>query len=309
MRNLKKVLEDDLGLDMAGWTLREAWDVSDDGLTIVGFGTNRNGDTEAWMATIPRAVPDILPNDTDADEDRLSAVLVDGADDWVAADGIRAARAEWSLDDGDPCWEEVGGDWSDRAREGAYQGDYRAIGPGSGANVWRWELGGLAVGSYEVFATWSRGMTRGSGGQRMRPLRYWTVRRRWRQVRVNQEVAPQEPEADGAVWKTLTAGDVAAEDFFGTAVSISGNSVIVGAPGHDTINGEDAGSAHVFQWDGTAWTQVGSNGVTPDDGEAWAYFGNSVSISGDYLGVLGGQGDKCVVDRLSGKTACEYPKA
>jgi len=42
MRNLKDVLEKDYGLNLAGWTLEVARGISDDGLTIVGRGVNRN---------------------------------------------------------------------------------------------------------------------------------------------------------------------------------------------------------------------------------------------------------------------------
>ena len=41
------------GVDLTGWTLDEVTAISDDGQTIVGSGTNPNGDTEAWMAVIP----------------------------------------------------------------------------------------------------------------------------------------------------------------------------------------------------------------------------------------------------------------
>jgi hypothetical protein len=42
-----------LGAALTGWQLSEATAISDDGLTIVGFGTNPLGNTEAWVATIP----------------------------------------------------------------------------------------------------------------------------------------------------------------------------------------------------------------------------------------------------------------
>ena len=42
-----------LGIDTTGWTLSEAAAISDDGLTIVGTGTNPNGLTEGWIAVIP----------------------------------------------------------------------------------------------------------------------------------------------------------------------------------------------------------------------------------------------------------------
>ncbi len=52
MRPLWSVLTSDYGLDLTGWTLASAYDISDDGRVIVGYGTH-NGNTEAWMAVIP----------------------------------------------------------------------------------------------------------------------------------------------------------------------------------------------------------------------------------------------------------------
>jgi uncharacterized membrane protein len=42
-----------LGVNLAGWTLTDATAISDDGLTIVGVGTNPNGVVEGWVAVIP----------------------------------------------------------------------------------------------------------------------------------------------------------------------------------------------------------------------------------------------------------------
>lgn len=53
MRSLHDVLTTDLGLDLTGWTLVQASDVSADGRTIVGYGINPSGDIEAWVAVIP----------------------------------------------------------------------------------------------------------------------------------------------------------------------------------------------------------------------------------------------------------------
>lgn len=53
MRNLQDVLQDECGLDLTGWHLLEATGVSDDGLTIVGYGDGPAGRREAWIVHIP----------------------------------------------------------------------------------------------------------------------------------------------------------------------------------------------------------------------------------------------------------------
>jgi len=52
MRSLLDVLVTEFGLNLAGWSLTEATGISGDGQTIVGYGANPDGFTEAWIAYI-----------------------------------------------------------------------------------------------------------------------------------------------------------------------------------------------------------------------------------------------------------------
>ncbi len=52
VRRLKDVLEVDHGVSLAGWFLAAATGISDDGRTIVGWGLNPSGQTEAWIVTL-----------------------------------------------------------------------------------------------------------------------------------------------------------------------------------------------------------------------------------------------------------------
>lgn len=83
----------------------------------------------------------------------------------------------------------------------------------------------------------------------------------------------------------LVASDAAAGDVFGCAVSISGDTIAVGAHGHNHF-GSDSGAAYIFQRDegGTDnWGQVTE--VLSTDLESGDEFGFSVSISSDLLAV------------------------
>jgi len=53
IRSVKGLLAVDCGLDLEGWHLYSAWDISDDGMTIVGRGINPEGMSENWIAVIP----------------------------------------------------------------------------------------------------------------------------------------------------------------------------------------------------------------------------------------------------------------
>jgi hypothetical protein len=86
----------------------------------------------------------------------------------------------------------------------------------------------------------------------------------------------------GGAWifqQRLTAGDAALGDLFGRSVAISGNTVVVGAPGE----GAAAGAAYVFIRDVTDWTQ--QKKLIADDRAANDMFGVAVAISGDTVAV------------------------
>jgi len=76
----------------------------------------------------------------------------------------------------------------------------------------------------------------------------------------------------------LTAPDGAADDRFGYSVGLDGTTALVGAFGHDTLAGPDAGAAYAFERIGGAWSQ-GSVILAPDGAES-DLFGYSVAVSG-----------------------------
>jgi len=84
----------------------------------------------------------------------------------------------------------------------------------------------------------------------------------------------------------LLAADGAAGDYFGLSLSISGDTVLVGAP-EDDDKGMASGSVYLFERSGGTWTETK---LVADDGAAGDYFGESVSISGDRI-VVGAPGD------------------
>ena len=89
----------------------------------------------------------------------------------------------------------------------------------------------------------------------------------------------------------LIAPDRAPNDVFGTAVSISGDYAIVGAP-LDDHTGSNYGSAYIYQRVGGNWGESpvaklvalnrNEENEIISDGGPNDYFGNSVAISGDY---------------------------
>ncbi len=80
----------------------------------------------------------------------------------------------------------------------------------------------------------------------------------------------------GTTWTQqakLTASDAVPNDSFGSSVSLSGDAVLLGARGKNSLQG----AAYVFVRTGTAWTQQAE--LTPSEGVN-DNFGTSVSLSG-----------------------------
>lgn len=59
MRSLNEILANDYGVDLAGWQLGNVWDVTPDGSTLVGQGTNPNGFQEAFLVRFGPPAPGV----------------------------------------------------------------------------------------------------------------------------------------------------------------------------------------------------------------------------------------------------------
>lgn len=106
---------------------------------------------------------------------------------------------------------------------------------------------------------------------------------------------------DNGSWRPeakLLADDGEDLDGFGFSLSVSGDAVLIGAP-RDCDNGDEAGSAYVFRYDGSSWFQEAK--LLADDGKAFDAFGYSVSLSGD-LALVGARFD----DEGRGETGSAY---
>ena len=91
-------------------------------------------------------------------------------------------------------------------------------------------------------------------------------------------------DSSGSSWSQqakLVADDGDRKDEFGNSVAVSGDgtTALVAAVGDENPNGEDAGSAYVFDSSGGSWSQQAK--LTADDGDSEDEFANSVALSGD----------------------------
>jgi hypothetical protein len=99
----------------------------------------------------------------------------------------------------------------------------------------------------------------------------------------NGSVYVFEPEGtDGyAEVARLSASDGDANDWFGEAVAVSGDRIVVGAR-YDDDQGTESGSAYVFDRDSEGQYHEVAKLLAPD-GAAYHWFGRSVAVSGDRI--------------------------
>lgn len=94
---------------------------------------------------------------------------------------------------------------------------------------------------------------------------------------------------DGTTWietEKLQPGQDR-DNGFGFPVTLDGNRALVGAA-FDNENGDNSGSAYIFEFNGAVWNQA--DRLKPTDGDASDYFGMSTSLSGD-LALVGAPWD------------------
>ncbi len=85
----------------------------------------------------------------------------------------------------------------------------------------------------------------------------------------------------------LSASDGAEEDYFGRAVAIEGEKLLVGVP-YDCDRGTESGSAYFYRLSGSDWPLQAK--ITAPDGAAQGCFGFSMALDGEYA-MIGAFGD------------------
>ncbi len=94
--------------------------------------------------------------------------------------------------------------------------------------------------------------------------------------------------SDWTFQQKLTASDGAAEDWFGSAVALSGDTIVVGAPYHKAGTNMPQGAAYVFTRSGGDWSL--QQKLLAPDRAAGDEFGGAVALSGGTV-VVGAQFD------------------
>lgn len=114
----------------------------------------------------------------------------------------------------------------------------------------------------------------------------------------------------GTTWTQtayLKAHNADPNDWFGNAVAIWDDTIVVGAVlesggavqvnGNDNDNKDDAGAAYVFRWDGTAWSQEAY--LKASNSDKFDSFGRSVAVHEDTI-VVGATGEDSAATGVNG---------
>jgi hypothetical protein len=102
---------------------------------------------------------------------------------------------------------------------------------------------------------------------------------------------------NGAAWALqakIVPDDAVSNHYFGWAVDVSGDTLVIGAPG-DSFAGKFSGAAYVYVRNGTTWTRQAK--LTPSISRARDEFGTSVSIDNDTVVVGTNYHDDGTTDR------------
>jgi hypothetical protein len=100
-------------------------------------------------------------------------------------------------------------------------------------------------------------------------------------------VEPPEGWVSGTQTAELTASDGENRDFFGESVSISGNSLVIGAPGASVDGTLDQGAAYLYKKPAKGWstTSAFTAKLSNSNGAADDSFGFPVAISAGTIAV------------------------
>jgi hypothetical protein len=101
-------------------------------------------------------------------------------------------------------------------------------------------------------------------------------------------------ERSGSSWRSLELSPRSRSPRarFGHAVAMDGDRLAVGAPFASAGALDRSGAVHVFQRDGTAWTEVHGPGLTADNTEALDLFGFAVAVRADRVVAAASLGDQ-----------------
>jgi hypothetical protein len=92
-------------------------------------------------------------------------------------------------------------------------------------------------------------------------------------------------EIDPNTVQKLLANDGSAEDLFGLAVDVDGDTAVIGAPALGVLDDSNYGGAYVFIRVGGLWKLQQKIAAPEPDADSVSYFGYTVAVSGDTIAI------------------------